>query len=92
MTAPQTLGSWPYVDIVLVRDYEQSQRMQGKAGFFVRIHMDIPIADPRDLDVINDLLKQSKHKEVYEKVIKVAPPDPDPASRGLATLRAALGQ
>lgn len=84
------LGSWPYVDIVLVKDYEQSQMMKGKKRCFVRIHMDIPIKDT-DVDTIDDLLKAADHEGVLKKVKENTPSNPDPNSTGMATLKAALG-
>jgi hypothetical protein len=90
MSAEQMLGSWPYVDIVLVKDYVQPSEEKSPAQCFLRIHMDIPIpeAKVRELD---DMLMNADNAKVLDTVLKTASA-PKPNTNGLATLQAALGQ
>jgi hypothetical protein len=81
-----TRGSWPYVDVVLVKDYEQTKAPKPKAKCMVRIHMDIEF-DERDAPDVDKWLSESDHQKVFDKLVpKGSQTDP----RGLATLKAAL--
>ena len=81
-------GRWPYVDLVLVKDYEQSPARNNKASYFFRIHMDIEVEEA-DIDDIEKSLKGSNHKAIYDKLWQSHGADADP--RAAATLKAALG-
>jgi hypothetical protein len=81
-------GRWPYVDLVLVKDYEQSPTRNNKAQYFFRIHMDIEVEEGDIVD-IEKSLKDSNHKAIFDKLWQSHGVDADP--RGLATLKAALG-
>ncbi len=81
-------GRWPYVDLVLVKDYEQSPARKNQASYFFRIHMDIEVEEA-EFDYIQQSLKDSNHKAIFDKLWQSHGVDADP--RGLATLKAALG-
>ena len=83
----EKFGDWPYVDIVLVKDYEQSAQGKGAPRCFVRIHMDIPIKES-DASAVDGMLKKSEHKKLYDTLLQI---DTKTDPRGLATLKAALG-
>lgn len=90
MTGPlNNRGSWPYVDIVLLTDYRQVKGGSESPGYFLRVHMDVPLQS-KDRDEIDSLLKRNKNAEVLERLLKIAPAEP--GTPGAATLRAALGQ
>jgi hypothetical protein len=86
------LGSWPYVDIVVIKDYRQEKTIAaGKTPqSCIRIHMDIPIEEEEVLDAIHDLIRADRRKEAYELILKKSGGVRD--TRGLATLKAAFGQ
>jgi len=97
-------GTWPYVDVVLVRDYSEETR-GGDPRTYIRVHMDIALKGTNGNGDIDDefdklhkeLKKMSPNSAVLLKMLKdnkdLDPPDPSkPVTvQAVRTLKAALG-
>lgn len=94
MTGLETKGDWPLVDLVVVEDFRHSlaptQTARPDRVGMLRVHMDIRIKEPDDLNTLRKMIADGKPgQEIFDKVVAAAGKNPN--TRGDATLRAALG-
>ncbi len=88
MTTPHSEGTWPYVDIVVIKDYKQD-KTDKEPTHTLRIHMDIPMTADQ-LRAVDGHLTNRNNRGVLDAVLGSGANVP-PNSTGLATLAAALG-
>ena len=81
-------GSFPIIDRQLVTDYAKPVRDLERQ--FFRIHMDIPISDPKEFGKIRGALDRGDEREVYADIKSTLPSEDPGNERAHALVDAAL--